>query len=493
MTLAATAALTFSCREERLLSASQLDLHFSADTVFLDTVFGGVNSSTYSLKVYNDRSEPVRISRVYLENQSSTFRLNINGQATNKAEDVTIEAQDSIYIFVEVTAQSAAQGCGSGASFICEDRLLFADAEGSTAAVTLVTEVRDAIFHFPNRFLASGSTVIPYSLINGDETWTPGRPHVIYGYVVVDSGASLTLLPGTNVHFHQNSGLWVFNDGELRSAPGASPGLGDSVTLQGDRLEPAFENIPGQWGGPLGGLFIDGSARVLLNNTVIKNANNAIRTDSALVSDQLVMTNSYVLNSSRTALFGGFGAVDVRNSVFANAGLFLFYGLGGQYEFRHCTFANYWSGSTRSDPAVLLTNFFEFTESDGRIRRLLRDLRSAYFGNCIIDGNAQQEFAIAQDEGAAFDFEVNSALLRLNNDPEDRGFNLSDNSIFQNILVNQQAGFINTDQNNYRLDSNSQVINTGNITDGLSVPTDILGRNRNFNNTPDLGAYERQF
>lgn len=483
----------FSCRDDRILSESNLNLRFSTDTVLLDTVFNGVNSSTYTLKVFNDSEDPISISRVFMENSSTAFRLNVNGIAANQVENVQIEPEDSIYVFIEVSADSALGGCGSGDSYLCEDRIVFADSKGLTDHVTLVTEVRDAIFHFPNKFIAGGGTVIPYSRISGNETWTPGRPHVVYGYVVVDSGATLNIMPGTNVHFHANSGMWVFNNATLNIAQGAQPGVGDSVTFQGDRLEPAFENLPGQWGGPLGGLFVDGGARVKINNAVIKNANNALRTDSALNSEQLEITNSYILNSSRTALLGGYGNVTARNVVLANSGLFLFYGLGGNYDFRHCTFANYWRGSTRSDPAVLLTNFFEFRDENGDVQRLVRDVESAYFGNCIIDGNARQEFATAKDEAGLLNFSLNSALLKVENDPEDRGFDLGDGSKFQNILVNQLPEFVNPNGNNYRLDTTSQVIDAGNIQDGLILPVDIVGNNRNFNGRPDLGAFERQF
>ena len=483
------AAAFFSCREERVLATSDLNLRFSADTVFLDTVFSGVNSSTYQLKVYNDNDEPIAISSVALEGGAEPFRLNVNGTNASNVQDVEIEANDSIYVFVELTAN---QTCKGQDGFICEDRIVFQDDQGNAEYVTLVAEVKDAIFHFPDRFLNFGGTFLPYSIIDCDATWDASRPHVIYGYAVVDSGCSLTIQPGTDVHFHNNSGLWVFDNATLDVAVGAQPGQGDSVTFQGDRLEPSFENSSGQWGGPLGGLFIDGSARVRLNNMVIKNAVNAVRTDSATIPNQLEITNSYILNSSRTALFGGFGDIDARNLVVANAGLYCFYALGGNYEFRHSTFANFWRGSTRSDPAVFLTNFFEFRDENGTTQRLLRDLEKAYFGNCILDGNARQEFSIAEDEGAMFEYEFNAALLKLENDVEDRGFDIN-NGNFTDVSVNTDPAFVNPGNNVFRLDTGSQAIDIGNISDGLSIPTDILGRNRNFNASPDLGAYERQF
>ena len=36
-------------------------------------------------------------------------------------------------------------------------------------------------------------------------------PHVIYGYVIVEPSATLTIEEGTNLYFHENSGIIVGN------------------------------------------------------------------------------------------------------------------------------------------------------------------------------------------------------------------------------------------------------------------------------------------
>lgn len=480
-----------SCRKEENIVTASADLRFSADTVFLDTVFETIGSSTYELKVYNDSKESISIPQIRLADPASPYRLNINGVASNSLNNVEILPEDSIYIFIEVNAGQVQ----NAPELLIEDQIIF-DLQSKSQQVELVSLAKQAIFHFPNRFIVIGtapnSVIIPYSIINCNETWDASLPHVIYGYAVVDSGCTLTIDPGTNVHFHENSGLWVFNEGQLNIALGANPGLGDSVTFSSDRLEPFYEDIPGQWGGVLGGLYIGQGARAKINNLVLKNAVNGLRTDSALYSDQLIITNSYILNSSRTGFYAGYSSVEAQNLVVANQGLYGLYAFGGNYQFRHCTFVNFWTQSTRQESCVLLTNFLEFQDASGSIQRIVRDLESAYFGNCIIDGNNAQELALAEDEAALFNFSFNDVMLKLDNDPEDRGFSITDPG-FNSVFVNLVSDFRNRTNNNYQLDSLSQLIDQGNTNDGFVVPTDILGKTRNFNGLPDLGAFERQF
>ena len=90
-----------SCRKEDNIISSNFSLRYSSDTVFLDTVFAGIGSSTYELKVYNDSRESINIPNIRLKNQASPFRLNINGTASTNLSNVEILPEDSIYIFIE--------------------------------------------------------------------------------------------------------------------------------------------------------------------------------------------------------------------------------------------------------------------------------------------------------------------------------------------------------------------------------------------------------
>jgi hypothetical protein len=480
-----------SCRREQNVLDRGVNLRFSADTVFLDTVFSTVGSSTYTLKVYNPENEIVQIDNIRLERgSSSAYRLNVDGRATKNINDVEILPEDSIYIFVEVTAPEINTG-----DPLYIDKILFEN-KGTSQDVELVTLARDVHFHKPTNFLLLGSGVnqvsLPYSVVDCDDVWINDKPHVVYGYALIDANCNLTINPGSEIYFHDNAGLLVSDFAQLDVAQGAIVGIDDSVIFAGDRLEPFYENVPGQWGGVLGGIYIAQRGRANINLSNIKNAETAIRLDSAANSEQLSITNSYILNSSRVGLFGGYGRLDARNLVIANSGLHCFYAFAGNYEFRNCTFANFWNQSTRNTPSVLLTNFIEFQNENGQIQRIVRDIESCYFGNCIIDGNNNQEFSLANDETGLMNYRMNNALVKMDRDAEDRGYDVSDASIFTNLLINRDPMFIDAANNFYDLDTASQAIDQGNTADAILLNSDILGRLRNIGNAPDLGAFEYQ-
>lgn len=482
--------ISFACRREEPVFNQAANLRFSADTIYLDTVFTTVGSSTYTLKVYNPEKENVIVDNIRLgRGNSSAFRINVDGRATRSINNVEILAEDSIYIFVEVTAPEI-----NGPDFLYTDSIIFTN-KGTVQDVDLVTLSRDVYFHKPNRFLVLGNPPnaipIPYSIIDCSQNWMNDKPHVIYGYAIIDTGCVLNIDPGAEVYFHNNSGLLVADFGELNVAQNGIAGISDSVIFAGDRLEPFYEDAPGQWGGILGGIYIAQRGRARINLANIKNATTAIRLDSAVNAQQLEITNSYILNTSRIGIYGGYGRLDAKNLVIASSGLHCFYAFGGNYAFRHSTFANFWNQSTRNTPAVLLANFIEFQEESGAITRIVRDVESCYFGNCIIDGNNNQEFSLAEDETGGLSFLLNNVLLKTDTDPNDRGYDINDVNFFQNLIINRTAGFVDTDANYYDLDSSSQAINQGNTLDGQSIGNDILGRIRNVN-LPDLGAFENQ-
>ena len=65
---------------------------------------------------------------------------------------------------------------------------------------------------------------------------------------------------------------------------------------------------------------------------------------------------------------------------------------------------------------------------------------------------------------------------------------LSDETIFQNILKNEDPLFLDFNLNDYRIDSLSPAVDYGSKTIADQVPFDILGNPRT--ESPDLGAFE---
>ena len=484
----ATIAL-YSCRKEDPIASKGIQLRFSTDTVFLDTVFRAVGSSTYNLKVYNPSDETVVIDDIHLgRNQSSKYRINVNGRSGNSYKEVEILPKDSIHVFIEVTLTEL----GSFPGMLYTDSILFTN-KGTTQNVKLVTLARDVYFHYPTNFLVVSGIPIPYSILDNNALWD--KPHVFYGYGVIQE--EINIPPGADLHFHANSGLLVLDNGVLKV--GGTGAMGDSVTFQGDRLEPFYEDAAGQWGGALGGIYISRNSRGnRINNTLIKNATTALRLDSVgAADDQITISNSYILNSSRIGIYGGQGNVEAYNTVVANSGLHLLYAFGGNYQFRHCTFANYWQGGTRSTAAVALSNYLELRDENDREYRLVRDLQSAYFGNCIVTGSNRQELAILKDEDEGqVNYEFRNAIIDIDESTpkSDQSFDITDPQHFSAILINNDPDFVNIEKNRYNLDSASQAVDQGNVIDGsLTNGIDILGNQRSIGGTPDLGAFERQY
>jgi hypothetical protein len=477
-----------SCRKEASFVRTGTTLSFSADTIFLDTVFTGIGSSTRQLRVFNPTTENLIIDRIFLgKGPQSAFRMNVNGTSTRDIKDVEILARDSIYIFIEVTAES--QG---NLELLHTDSIVFRTGNRSQD-VKLVTLARDAYFHYPDSVLRVPQDpfpdlLLPYSFADCNTTWRADKPHVVYGYVVVPENCVLTIDPGTQIHFHNNSGLWVSNGGTLLVDPQNMGDYENPVVFQGDRLEPFYREIPGQWGGILGGIFFQGqSVNNVMRNAIVKNATIGIRLDSNVaVIPNVLLSNVRLYNHSRVGLYGGFGNLEAENMVLANCGLYTFFALGGNYEFRHCTFANYWNQSSRGTPAVGLTNFFEFEQ-----QIFVREIQKAYFGNCIVYGSNESEFGVGRAPQGRLDYQFVNALLKINPQPDDNSYDLTDAGNFTSITINRNPLFIDVSENNYQLDSASSALNMGNTSDGIRIPLDIRGQLRSFGGLPDLGAYER--
>lgn len=478
-----------SCRKDQVFARKGVQLGLSADTIFLDTVFTQVGSSTRTLRVSNPTNEDIIIDRIYLaKGEQSFYRLNVNGTATKDISDVELLANDSITILIEVTAD-----VGMANELLYTDSIVFKTLD-RIQDVDLVTLTKDAHFYYPTRTLVIPQPYpysdirIPYSVLDCNTIWGPDKPHVIYGYAVVDSGCVLTVQPGTEIHFHSGSGLWVTGGGSLQMDPTNSGNFDQNpIVVQGDRLEPFYEDVAGQWGGLLGGIFLqNGSTGNIIQNTLIKNATIAVRVDSTdSQTPNLIIRNSQVLNSSRVGLYGGFANIQAENVVVGNSGIYGLYGLGGRYDFTHCTFANY-SVTGRSTPTIGLFNYFEGT---GGVH-FIRDIVSATFKNSIIYGSRQVEFGVGYDSRGALDFQFNHCFIRLNENPIDGAFDRNDPTRFVNCTLDTDPKFISTSNFNYQLDSISPALDVADPNIAQQVPLDIVKVDRTT--SPDVGAYERQ-
>ncbi|WP_310554564.1 hypothetical protein [Flavobacterium sp.] len=505
-----------SCRKDFDTVRSSGQLQFSKTTVYLDTVFTNIGSSTYMLKVYNKSSNDITIPSIALaKGTASKYRLMVDGltglDADNSGfgdgkifQNVELLAKDSLFVFIETTANNADV---NPSDMLYTDEILF-DAGAFQQKVNLVTLVQDAVFLYPERFdngnggytyegLQIG-TDPPKSIygfllndvdpINGNELiFTNAKPYVIYGYAAVPPGKVLEIQAGARVYFHDQSGIIVANTGSIQVNGGISTdpiALENEVVFEGDRLEPRFAETPGQWGTIW---LTDGSTNNSFNHLTIKNASAGF-----LIENQDATTvqikNTQIYNVSNNGIIAKNAKINGENIVVNNAGqTALACVLGGNYTFNHCTFANYWTGGSRQTPTVFLDNTLKVDET-----LTLKENLTATFTNSIIYGSNNIELILNKDDSADFDCTVDYCLVKFNdnnnqflNNPLYAFLNSANNIIGNNLNPNDPL-FKDASKNNLRIKFNSPAKSKGNPT--FIITPDADGKPRTT--PPDLGAYQ---
>lgn len=487
-----TVSLT-SCRNDFDFESSNGGLRFSKDTVYLDTVFTNIGSSTYTLKVYNRSDKNISIPSLKLgKGMASKYRLMVDGMPGQEFENVEMLAKDSMFIFVSVTADVADS---NPTDFLYTDQILFGEGTNQQK-VELVTLIQDAVFLYPQKFSDGTTETLPigdeeiYGFFldeadptNGNELhWTNTKPYVVYGYAAVPSTKTLIVDAGARVHFHAESGLIVANNASLQinGSSSSTTALENEVIFEGDRLEPDFSEVPGQWGTIW---LTQGSTNNNISNLTIKNATVGI-----LVSGNdgtptpTYINNTQIYNCANVGILARTGNLEGRNLVINNCGQTSFAGsFGGSYEFTHCTFANYWSSPNQT--AVLLDDF------DGDA---LYGLTKANFKNCIIYTSSNLGINL-QKEGTIFNYNFDHCLIKF----ADLGNQFDTDPLYQFSGTNYVNCLIATNSTSNRPDFRDARKNELNIGEDSSAKgtadfsystfNDILNKTRT--NPSDIGAY----
>jgi len=495
-----------SCREDFDFAPSTGSLEFSKDTVFLDTIFANIGSSTYNLKVYNRSDNDISIPTIKLNRgETSGYRLNVDGIAGKSFNNIEIQAKDSLFIFVETTFNTDNEPLTAN-EFLYTDKIEF-DSGSNLQDVDLVTLVKDAVFIFPDRDGATGIIETLTLEVNGEQieteiqgrelmtdefTFTNEKPYVIYGYAAVPNGETLTINAGARVHFHANSGLLVSEgatlnvNGELSTDQDL---LENEVIFESDRLEPGFADIPGQWGTIW---LFENSLNNTINYATIKNATVGVLSDGNADApiDKLTITNSQLYNFANYGIWARNTSINAENIVVNNAGQSsVALTLGGKYNFTHSTITNYWNNSFRQFPALLINNFIVDADNTA----FLADLTQANFNNCIIYGNDNPEFLIdeLEDSGVVFNFKFSNSLLRFSdssNNFSGDNYDFDNALLYENNVFNENPDFRNTSNNDLIIGDNSGAIGIGNATFPTLFINDILEEDRTT--PPDAGAYQ---
>lgn len=473
-----------SCQNDRVFEGDMVPLEFSLDTLRFDTVFTEIGTVTRFFKVFNPLDEAVILDRVALADETSFFRINVDGVSADVVENTRIEALDSIWVFVEATIDPNQPL--SFSPFVIED-LIEIQAGQSDYAINLEAWGQNANY-VPNRF-ANGQ-INSFSCNGGTIVWDDPKPYVIYGVLGLD-GCRLVIAEGTEVYVHGGIGIneeiGVFNDGIIVVLPNSSiqiQGTAENpVRIQTDRLEEEFQEIPGQWAGIL---IQAGSRNNLFNHTIIQHSIVGISIDSAA---SLILNSCQISYTSGSGLSASHAQVDATNCLFFQNlinGISLNY--GGSYTFNHCTSANY-----DNQGVALSANNIRCTDPLCQGEVFFNPL-NLNMTNCIVTGNDEDEISffdlMDREDPNAFRFNLRNCFINLDEILDANQYpDFFDNCTECQTLAKQDTLFTDLLMQDFHLDTLSQAIDQG-----LYLPfvdDDIEGNPRE-SNLVDVGCYEFQ-
>lgn len=509
-----------SCRDDFEFEPSNMPLTFSKSVVYLDTVFTNIGSSTYTLKVFNPSDKNIVLESVeFAKGQDSKFRMTVDGMIglnNRKFDKVEMLAKDSMYIFIEVTADIADLTSNNELEFLYEDQIVFKHFGGlAPQTVDVVTLIKDAIFIKPNdldpdpeRILKevydiaenpdSSINLRGYKLTDSELNWNRTKPYVVYDWVIVPNGKTLTIDSGTKVHFHKNSGMVVQKNGILKiygTSSIYSNGeilIDNNVHFMGDRLEQTYNNVPGQWNS----LWILSNLENEISYLKLKNAGVGIYATVLALNDnspKIKIQNTEIYNCSQFGVLGVNANIEMFNTVINNCGRISLAGfLGGKYNITHCTINNTWNNPNQL--SMYFSNHWETRSS-----LLLKALTEANVNNSIIYGNNRIQFLAENkvpSENIALNFKFNHCLIKFNSSSTNLAgnplYNFNDNSRYINCSIATNS---NDFRPKYKLTQNHPF----DLTEALNVPndnsfstglfsSDILGRPRS--GQISVGAYQ---
>ena len=341
-------------------------LEFSQDTVAFDTLVSTIPSSTKTLYAFNNNGNGMRISTIRLEGgASSKFRVNVDGRflADGAWHDFEVLKHDSLIIRIEMTPPEV----GTNEPLYFEDKLHFVLENGVQQTVVL-----------------SGGSVDAYIkkglIIESDETLLTDKAYVIYDSLVVKKGATLTLVEGTKLMFHDKAALHVYGKLLVQGS------LEKPVILRGDRMDHMFDyllydNTPSRWEGVI---IHKGSYGNELYQCDLHSSLFGIIVEDTEELNPDVTKPSVTLDCCILHNIGGDGlqlnncVSKVTNTQISNTLGHTVNLNGGSHLFVYCTLAQFYPFTANRGDGLHLAS-----SEDGGEYGLLR---KAYFINCVITG-----------------------------------------------------------------------------------------------------------
>src|ERR1022692_477883 len=432
----------FSCKKDSFITSRDASINFSTDTIYFDTVFVSTGSITQSVKIINTNNQKLLLNDVKLMGGSnSVFKINIDGNSTAEADNIELEPNDSIYVFVSVLINPN----NSSLAFILQDSIQVSF-NGNHRYIQLQAYGQNA--HFLNKKEISTNT-----------TWPNDLPYVILGGLQIDSNASLTIQQGCKVYFRANAPLIV--DGTL-NVQGADTAR---VYFLGDRLDYPYSTFPGSWPGII---FMASSKDNVMQFAVIENAYEGVVAGNLSTdgNPKLALSDCVISNIYDAGIIGAQTNIIAQNCLVSNCGRNIVLGYGGVYSFTNCTVASYSNNYiSHTSPVLNISNY----DSSGA---LTADM-NANFVNCIFWGNGDtltNEVAVSKQGSNIFNVTFSSCLWKVANIPANASSSnmLDVDPMFDS--VNNQSMYYD-----FHLKSGSPAIDAGIFT---GIPFDLDGNPR---------------
>jgi len=440
-----------ACRKnERITLDPNAKLNFSIDSIFFDTVFTSIGSSTKKIKILNNNHAAVNISEITLSGgSSSAFSININGQSASNQNNVVLTGRDSLNIFVKVTINPNAKNL----AFLVQDSIVL-NTNGNRQVIQLLAYGQNAVF-------------INNANINSNTIWTNALPYVINNTVTVKNGSTLTIQPGARIYFHKDAAMnieGVLNANGTATAP---------IQFCSDRLETLYSDEPGQWKG----IYLKRTGNGIIKNAIIKNASVGITSDSLSVNPnpKLILSNNIIKNMQVAAYIGYHSELIAFNNLIYNCGNYLIYGVGGgHYNLKQNTFAGFNPGFPRKTAALSFSDYL----SANAYNKLQLDIV-----NNIIWGSLNNELDIQKKTSAIVQSNLLNNLIRT----AATNYNTNGN------ILNIDPLFASTKLNNFELSNSSPALKKGvNLSAdpyfNLYLNKDLKNKTRVFPSS--LGCYE---